>query len=125
MTYEKLLESLQRSLAQIDLINEPRRRAPAGFTEFLVLKLKNIKIKMYQEKGHSMPHIHIDYGKENHVASFSIEPPRRINGSLNSKYDREIISWVTANKEALLKIWSEAQAGGNPSNLIAQLKGNA
>ncbi len=125
MSYQEILKLLQRDLAQTDLFTEPRRQSSSGFTEFLLLKLKDIKLKMYQEKGHEMPHLHIDCGKQHHVASFAIEPPSRIEGSLHPKYDNSIIKWITANNENLLKIWNEAQVGGNPNILIAQLSGNA
>ena len=79
---------------------------------------------MYQENGHAMPHLHIDYGHKHHVASFAIEPPSRIKGSLDSKYDKPIIEWITKNSENLIEIWNKAQAGGNPKILISQLSGN-
>ena len=125
MSYKETLSLLQRDLAQIDLLTEPRRQSSSGFIELLLLKLQDIKLKMYQEKGHAMPHLHIDYGKQHHVASFSIELPSRIEGSLHSKYDKSIIKWITANSETLHRIWNETQNGGNPSSLIAQLSGNA
>ncbi len=127
MSYQEIVETLQRKLAEIDLLTEPRprRHSRPGFIELLLLKLKDIKLKMYQERGHAMPHIHIDYGNQHHVASFSVHNPSRIEGSLHSKYDNPIIAWITENSEMLLRIWSEAQTGGNPNCLIAQLAGNA
>ncbi len=116
------LKILQHRLAEIDLHTEPRH-SPPGFTEFLLLKLKDIKIKMYQERGHATPHIHIDYGKKNHAASFSVHNPSRINGALPSKYDKSITGWIIENNKMLIDIWGEAQAGGNPAYLIAQLSG--
>jgi hypothetical protein len=117
------LKNLQRSLAEVDLLTKPRRASNHGFTEFLVMKLENIKIKMYQEQKHSLPHIHIDYANKNHAASFSIDPPNKIEGSIDKKYEKAITQWLTTNKEMLLKIWAEAQSGGNPNNLIAELVG--
>ncbi len=97
MSYPERLKQLQLDLAQIDLLTEIRPQTAPLFTEFLVLKLKNLKIKMYQEQGHSMPHIHIDYGSQHHVASFSIAPPARIEGSLLRKYDKSVINWIEIN----------------------------
>lgn len=125
MSYQKITEILQRKLAEIDLLTEPRRHTRTGFNEFLLIKLKDIKLKMYQEKGHAMPHIHIDYGKQYHVASFSVQGCSRIEGSLHSKYNKPIIAWITENSEMLLRIWNEAQTGGNSDCLVAQLAGNA
>ena len=124
MSAEKILEILQREMAHVDLLTEKRQSASSGFNEFLLLKLNDIKLKMYQEQKHKLPHIHIDYGKQHHAASFSIEPPIRIDGTLNKKYDEPIESWLNTNKEILLAIWREAQSGRDTTILVAQLKGN-
>lgn len=79
---------------------------------------------MYQEQKYPLPHIHIDYASKNHAASFSIDPPHKIEGSIDRKYEKAITEWLTINKEMLLKIWSETQSGGNPDGLIAELVGN-
>ncbi len=121
MSYQEIVNILQRRLAEVDLLTEPRKASRHGSLELLLLKLKNIKLKIYQEIGHAMPHIHIDYGKQNHAASFSIKNPSRIEGSLNKKYDKQIISWINQNKETLLGIWNEMQIGSNAEYLIAHL----
>jgi hypothetical protein len=64
---EKLLHKLQDDFATIDIC-----RGNSSHLELLVIKLQNIKIKIYQESHHSTPHIHIDYGKHTHTASYSI-----------------------------------------------------
>lgn len=115
------LKDLQQSLAEVDLLTKPRRVSSHGFTEFLVIKIENIKIKMYQEQKHPLPHIHIDYANKIHAASFSIDPPHKIKGYIDYKYEKIITEWLIENKEMLLEIWSETQLGGNPDNLIAEL----
>jgi hypothetical protein len=95
-SYQKILKLLQQELALIDWCTEPRRQSSSDFG-FLLWKLKNIKLKMYQEKHHKKPHLHIDYGEQNHIASFAIEPPSRIiidgiKDSLPSKYNDSIIN---------------------------------
>ena len=127
MRLKEISKQLQHDLAQIDLLFESINAQSQNATEFLLVKLKdmNIKLKMYQEQGHAMPHLHIDYGKNHHIASFSIKPlPERIEGSLPAKYDSKIIEWITKNNNVLLDIWREAQAGGDPNSIVAQLKGN-
>lgn len=125
MSFKEELEILQKGLAEVDLLSKPRSKSSNGFTEFLVLKFENVKLKMYQEKGHSLPHIHIDYGNKNHVASYSIDPVERLNGSLNKKYDKTIKKWMSSNIEGLLIIWQKLQAGDDPKNLLPELLGNA
>lgn len=122
-TLESELTELQRQLAQVDLLTEQRRPSRPDFVEFLVLKLRDLKIKMYQEAGHHTPHVHIDYGCANHVASYSIAEPRRLAGTMNRKYDREVIAWITKYRAQLLAVWTAMQAGQNPGPLIAAISG--
>lgn len=119
------LEALQNQLAQVDLITSPSGSSRAGDISFLLLKRGNLKFKMYQEPGHSLPHIHIDYGRQNHVASYCIDPPGRLIGNLNKKYDRSILEWISSRKGKLLETWAFVQAGGDPASLAVELAGDA
>lgn len=89
--------------------------------ELLLAKRKNMKIKIYQEKGHDLPHIHIDYGRQHHVASFAVESGVRIGGSLSKKYDNDVSSWLDRNREKVLEIWNSLQAGSPHEHLLAEL----
>ncbi|MDW1504315.1 DUF4160 domain-containing protein [Vibrio sp. Vb5031] len=116
-------EVLQKRMAEIDL-HSSRSNSDLSF---LVLKLQNLKIKMYQEKHHQSPHIHIDYGKNEHTASFCIETGKRIVGSykeLAKKYDKVIGEWLGQNKAQLLELWEVTQASGDTGRLIAFLRAN-
>lgn len=124
MSLEDEFSELQRLLAQKDLITEPRKGSGSGFIELLLAKRKNIKYKMYQERGHSMPHIHIDYGHMSHVASYSVETGERLEGNLPKKYDTDVSSWLSTNKEKLVEIWKSLQDGGEPSAIIGELQGD-
>jgi len=123
MLLESELAELQRGLAQVDLLTEPRPGSRSDFIEFLVLKRSDLKIKMYQEQGHHAPHVHVDYGREHHVASYSIAEARRLAGTLDTKYDQEVVAWINKNRDRLLEAWTTAQAGHNPGPLIAKLRG--
>jgi hypothetical protein len=123
MNLDDLASKLQKDLGWIDLLTKPSRSSP-GSMELLVVKLDRLKIKIYQEKGHSLPHIHIDYGKQHHVASFSIDPPARIEGKLSNKYDRSVQKWLTGNKEVLVALWGALQSGESPDALVAELRGD-
>ena len=116
----KELEELQRELATIDLNSSSN----GLLLEALLLKVQNIKIKIYQEKGHKLPHIHIDYGKEAHKASYSISDSERIEGDLDKKYDKAIKSWINKNKEKLLNIWNKIQSGEDFNEYVTQLSGS-
>lgn len=123
MNLNDLASKLQRDFGLVDLL--PRSsRFNNGSLELLVIKLDRLRIKIYQEKGHFLPHVHIDYGKQHHAASFSIDPPARIEGQLSTKYDRSIQEWLSGNKEVLLALWATLQEGQSPNALVAELRGD-
>ena len=121
MDWEIELKSLQSDLAFIDLLNVKN----SGYQKFLVLKLQDIKVKMYQEKGHSKPHLHIDYGKNPHIASYSIPDGKRLSGSLDRKYDLKVQQWIDKNSKVLLELWNTVQMGDKAEHLLAQICSNS
>ncbi|MBP1475421.1 DUF4160 domain-containing protein [Frateuria sp. MAH-13] len=123
MNLNDLASKLQKDLGWVDLLTRPSRSSH-GSMELLVVKLDRLKIKIYQEKGHSLPHIHVDYGKQHHVATFSIDPPARIEGKLSNKYDRSVQEWLTNNREGIVALWAALQAGESPDALVAELRGD-
>ncbi|WP_375056814.1 DUF4160 domain-containing protein [Zobellella sp. DQSA1] len=124
MSLEEEFDELQRLFAQKDLLTEPRKSSGSGFMEILLAKRKNMKIKIYQEKGHHLPHIHIDYGKQRHAASYAIESGERIEGDLSKKYDSDVSNWLDRNRDKVLEIWNALQAGTQHEPLLAELAGD-
>ena len=117
--------SLQRELSGLDEPSgrfQPTRRP--GFSAALIQRLAQLKIKMYQERGHALPHLHVDYGKQHHVASYSLDPPARLEGDLDTKYDRKIVGWIAVHKAQLLKVWNRLQAGDRFEMELAALRGD-
>ena len=123
MNLDEEFSELQRLFAQKDLLTEKRRSSGDGSMGILLVKRQNMKIKIYQEKGHSLPHIHIDYGKQTHVASYAIKSGDRIEGDLPKKYDSDVSSWLGRNRDKILKIWNALQASTPYEPLIAELTG--
>lgn len=80
-----------------------------------------MKIKMYQEPGHSRPHFHVDYGPYNHVAVYAVDTGERIEGNLDQKYDKAVSAWAIANKPNLFAIWRALQAGELESAFVKSL----
>lgn len=113
---------LQQDLGCVDMLSE-RRRSSNGL-ELLIVKLQNLKLKIYEEPGHALPHIHVDYGKIPHAASYSIYPPARLVGQLDKKYDRAVTAWIARSQETLLALWQTLQTGGNPDSLLTVLEEN-
>ena len=125
MEIQDELEKLQNQLAIVDLFTQKTTKNHFRGLILTVKKLQNIKIKIYQESSHSKPHIHIDYGRQNHTASYSIDSPSRIAGNLKNKYDNSIIDWIDNNKEKLTQLWNAVQAGEQCKELVAELKGRS
>ena len=119
---EEQLRILQDRLATVDFLTQPRRISSDPAFELLLKKIQRLKLKMYNEQNHAMPHLHVDYGRDHHVASYTINPAKRLlKGALDTKYDKEIVGWITGNKEALLTIWSSLRSGGDPTVIIGDL----
>ncbi len=121
---EEELNYLQRLLAQKDHIIAPSRSSNTAFQKFQLAKRKNMKFKMYQEKSHRLPHIHIDYGHENHTASYAIESGERLDGNLPKKYDSDVKNWISGNQEKLVEIWHSVQNCQDIKALIEELQGD-
>lgn len=124
MTLESEFDELQRLFAQKDSLTEPRKSSNSRFMEILLVKRKNMKIKIYQEKGHHLPHIHIDYGNQQHAASYSIETGERLEGSLPKKYDIDVLNWLARNRNTVLEVWNALQAGEQYEQLLVTLVGD-
>lgn len=68
------LVELQESLAKIDRsLAYDMLRADGKMFYLLLCTLKNLKIRMDGNQNHRRPHIHIDYGKDYHSASYAID----------------------------------------------------
>ena len=117
---EKEAKELQRGLATVDLMTRPSRGGQ--FTELLLLRMKRLEIRM-QPDHHARAHVHIDYGKERHAASFAIDNGQRLVGQMPSKYDREIGAWINRHNEKLSQLWTVLKAGEDHKALLASLKG--
>ena len=83
-----------------------------------------MSIKIYKEIGHHLPHIHIDYGKQHHVASYAIDSGLRIAGSLSPKYDSDVSNWLERNREKVMAIWNSLQDSKPHEHLLAELTGD-
>ena len=120
MTLKRELTDLQIEFAMVDFV---ARRGRPGRIEVLLLRLQSLKLKMYQEKGHHLPHIHVDYGNTKHAASYSISDGLRIEGNLSTKYDKVVSEWVLLHRDKLIETWKQLQAGDDVTKLIESLAG--
>lgn len=118
------LKILQARLSQVDSSTD-RRNLPEDVLVLMMHRTQNLKFKMYQETGHMKPHLHIDYGRHHHAASFSINPAEKLAGSLSTRDSKTVVGWIDENRETLLKLWANLQDGKETSPFVESLKGNA
>jgi hypothetical protein len=95
------------------------------YSAYLIRKIHALKLKMYQEPGHALPHIHIDHGPQHHMASFSISPAKRLEGSLDARSEYIVLDWIATNKDSLLSAWQSLQDGTPDYAVLAELKAGA
>ena len=116
----ELLDALHRANRVIG--DPPPRR---GKHVALVRRIDQLKLKMYQERGHALPHIHVDLGPKHHVASYSLDPAKRLEGKMGKAHDRAVLSWIARNRRALLALWKQLQSGSAAELLLADLRSAA
>lgn len=73
-----------------------------------------IIIRMYfmDNKQHSQPHIHVEYGE--HSAVYALGDGALLAGSLPSKQNKLVAAWIELRKEELLADWQLAVKGDAP-----------
>jgi hypothetical protein len=106
----KETQELKNSIELIELMSGQESSGKGLLLEHLVKKFVNVKVKMYQEH-HNLPHVHIDIGRQNHLASISIENQSVLEGSIEKKYEDLVLNWIEKNKTNLLIIWNNMQEG--------------
>jgi hypothetical protein len=122
MGLEEAAERLQYDLGLIDLLSRPSGSGKEGYAELMVVRLAPLKIKIYPEDGpHKEPHVHIDYGKRPHQASYAIRTGQCLVGNLDRKYEKKIQEWIEAHRDGLVEIWTTIKSGNDPEYLIAEL----
>lgn len=69
---QKETEKLKISIELIELLSDQYKSGKSLLLEHLIKKFVNVKVKMYQEH-HNLPHVHINIGSDNHIASIAID----------------------------------------------------
>lgn len=118
---DKILQELQDDFALIDLLT---KKGKSGLMEILIKQFLPIEFRIEQDPNHkNSPHIHINYGRQKHVASYSLISGVRFEGNLDRKYDKSVKDWIEKNNAILIQIYNDIQNGNEKSYsmLIRQL----
>jgi hypothetical protein len=122
MNLETELADLQDALANTDLSDALRRmNDDQGLIYLLVKILQPIRIKIDGNRNHKRPHIHIDYGRKFHAATYAIDTGERLVG--DRKYDYEVFEWIGKNRPKLMQAWELVQAGKDATPIACELRG--
>jgi hypothetical protein len=72
-----------------------------------ISRFYGIIIRIFYETGtHQLPHFHAAYGE--YVASFLIDPPVLLAGTLPRKQQNLVIAWAEIHRDELIENWSRA-----------------
>ena len=79
-----------------------------------ISRFYGISVYIYFERTarHHAPHFHASYG--DYDASFAIDPPQLIAGTLPRRQERLVLAWAELHQEDLMNNWKRAIIGRNP-----------
>jgi hypothetical protein len=119
-------EVLQRELAHIDRdladMDTDGQSSQTGFMELLVLRFEKIAIRIDGSRNHACPHIHVDYRRERHTASYSIDNGKRLAGDLETYYDNKVRKFITKTKIELRSLWDMLRTEQIADDVICELQ---
>ena len=118
----QILGSLQVDMAYVDLFT-PSFRGERGL-ELTVLEKQNIRLKIDGNGNHARPHLHVDYGRLYHSASYALDNGERLAGNLQRKYDKAVTRWIDEHRDKLLHVWRGVRDGTNVDQAVSELKGS-
>ncbi len=82
-----------------------------------ISRFRGITIYIYTEGNapHHLPHFHVYYGE--YMASFAINPPNLLEGSLPRRQLRLVLAWAELHEEELAGNWIRVQNGQSPQRI--------
>jgi hypothetical protein len=81
-----------------------------------------VKLRIDGDLTHARPHLHVDYGRNRHKASYAIDNGDRLAGGLDRKYDKVVRAWIERNRKLLTSAWKAITGGGTYMELVFQLR---
>ena len=122
LSIKRELRQLQYDLAVSDSFARPLM---PGCMQFLVVALKDVTLRMDANTNHKRPHIHIEYGKNHHAASYAIDNGECLAGDLETRRDRLVRAWIASNRTKLLELWKAAHDGKKFDAIVTELRAAA
>lgn len=113
------LGKLQEQMALIDLLRKPAGKG----MELLLKKHLLLALRMDGSRNHARAHLHVDYHRTKHLASYAID-----NGDLlagDGMYSSVVRPWIAAHRDDLMRVWSEIRGMGADMAVVAELRASA
>jgi hypothetical protein len=114
---QRALHHLQDQMASLDLLWEPSH---GNGLELLLKKHKLLALKMDGNRNHGRPHLHLDYHRKKHMASYAIDNGQLLAG--DGTYDGVVQPWIAQNRINLIKVWNDIRGSGPDLVIVAQLQ---
>lgn len=82
-----------------------------------IARFRGITVYIYAEPSgpHHLPHFHAYYGE--YLASFSINPPELLEGSLPRPQLRFVLAWAELHRSEIEEDWYLVQASQLPKKI--------
>lgn len=116
--FHRAMSELQNEMAMHDLLGASRGSRTLG-AELLLIKQKKLALRMDGNKNHPRAHIHIDYHRDHHLASYAIDTGERLAGA--GTYDRVVTPWIGRHRADLMIVWNGIRGSGPDSVTVALL----
>ena len=103
----------------IDLLRKPTGKG----LELLLKKHLLLVLKMDGNRNHARAHLHVDYHRTKHLASYAIN-----NGDLlagDGVYSSVVQPWIAAHRNDLMRVWNGIRGEGADATVVAQLRASA
>jgi Domain of unknown function (DUF4160) len=132
-SFKKAMTELQNAFADkqfSDELKRMRRRRLRNKTSItrdrgqpiMVKQLREMKLRIEGDLTHARPHLHVDYGRNRHKASYAIDSGDRLAGGLDRKYDKAVRAWIERNRKLLTRAWKAITGGGAHLELVLRLR---
>ena len=119
-TLQDALSHLQDEMALIDMLRRPSR---SDALELMLKKHEHLVLKMDGNLNHARAHLHIDYHREKHFASYAIDNGELLAGRDN--YSRAVKPWIRDHKDALMRVWIGIRGSGADLVTVAELQASS
>jgi len=111
------LNELQDQMAILDMLREPS--GDFGL-ELLLKKHLLLQLKMDGNRNHERAHLHLDYHRTKHMASYAIDNGQLLAG--DGSYSSVVQPWIAQHRADLMRVWHGLRGTGANSAIVAQLR---